>query len=269
MSGRSAALDTSVAHPARRYNYWLGGKDNFAADRQSGDQIAAAFPDIVTAVQENRRFLRRVVTYLATECGIRQFLDIGTGLPTADNTHEVAQRIAPQARIVYVDNDPLVLAHARALLTSHRDGATAYIDADLRRPDDILAAPELHATLDLTQPVGLLLIAILHFIADYDNPHAIVARLMDAIPAGSYLALSHGTFDVLSEATIAQLTDADDASPTPFQPRSHTEVTRFLGGMKTVDPGVVSIADWRADHEPVPRPALQQVATYGAVAHRP
>jgi hypothetical protein len=154
MSGRSAALDTSVAHTARRYNYWLDGKDNFAADRQSGDQIAAAFPDIVTAVQENRRFLRRVVTYLAAECGIRQFLDIGTGLPTADNTHEVAQRVAPQARIVYVDNDPLVLVHARALLTSHPDGVTAYIDADLRRPDDILSAPELHAILDLTQPVG-------------------------------------------------------------------------------------------------------------------
>jgi hypothetical protein len=258
-------LDTTVPHPARRYNYWLGGKDNFAADRESGDAIAAAWPDIRTAVQENRRFLRRVVTHLAN-AGIRQFLDIGTGLPTADNTHEVAQRIRPQSRVVYVDNDPLVLAHARALLTSHPDGVTAYLDADLRNPADILTDKDLRATLDLTQPVGLLLIAILHFISDDDDPYGIVTELLDPLPPGSYLAVSHGTYDGMPPATAQQLrASARDTNP-PFVARTHRRINRLFTGLTLVDPGVVSIVDWHADDELPPRPTVGQVSTFGGVA---
>ena len=180
----SDRIDTTVPHPARRYNYWLGGKDNFQADRESGDAMAAAFPTIRTSALENRRFLQRAVGYLAREAGIRQFLDIGTGIPTANNTHEVAQAVAPESRVVYVDNDPIVLAHARALLTSSPEGATAYIDADLRDPEKILAHPELQRTIDLSQPVGLMLVAVLHFVPDGDDPYALVRRLLDALPAG-------------------------------------------------------------------------------------
>ncbi|GAA2553953.1 hypothetical protein GCM10010435_25450 [Winogradskya consettensis] len=178
------SIDTSTAHPARRYNYWLGGKDNFAADRASGDAIAAAFPTTRMAVIENRQFLSRAVTHLTRDAGIRQFLDIGTGLPSADNTHEVAQAIAPDARIVYVDNDPLVLTHARALLTGTPAGATAYLHADLREPERILADPQLAEVLDLTQPVALMLVAVLHFVAESDDPYAKVAHLLDALPTG-------------------------------------------------------------------------------------
>jgi hypothetical protein len=166
----SPPFDTSVPHPARRYNYWLGGKDNFAADRESGDAVAAAFPTVRIAAIENRRFLGRAVSFLAQEAGIRQFLDIGTGIASANNTHEVAQSIAPESRIVYVDNDPIVLTHARALLTSTAEGATAYIDADLRNPGRILSDSHLEATLNLSEPVGLILVAILHFIRDEDDP---------------------------------------------------------------------------------------------------
>jgi hypothetical protein len=199
----SSRLDTSVPHPARRYNYWLGGKDNFAADRESGDAIAAAFPAIRTAVQENRGFLQRAVTFLTKEVGIRQFLDIGTGLPTANNTHEVAQAIAPESRIVYVDNDPLVLVHARALLTSSPQGATAYLDADLRDSHRILA--EVRGTLDFSQPIAVMLVAILHFIPDEADPYGIVARLVDALPSGSYLVMSHATGDFWSAEARADL----------------------------------------------------------------
>src|SRR4051812_29557414 len=174
----SANLHPETPHPARRYNYWLGGKDNFAADRAAADAIEAAFPHIRTAAVENRRFLQRAVRHLVEEAGIRQFLDIGTGLPTADNTHEVAQRIEPSARVVYIDNDPLVLAHARALLTSDPAGATAYLDADLRDADAILAQPELAEVLDLSQPVALLLVAVLHFIADDDQAYETVRKLV-------------------------------------------------------------------------------------------
>jgi hypothetical protein len=201
----SASIDTSVAHPARRYDYWLGGKDNFQADRDSADAVAAAWPAIRTAVLENRGFLRRAVSFLAGEMGVRQFLDVGTGLPTANNVHDVAQGIAPQSRIVYVDNDPLVLVHARALLTSSPEGVTAYIDADLHEPEKILNDSELQATLDFSEPVALMLLAVLHFLPDGDDPYAIVARLVDALPPGSYLVLSHSTFDPLDEPTAAKL----------------------------------------------------------------
>src|SRR5215218_10011905 len=188
-------INTSVAHPARRYDYWLGGKDNFPADREAGEAVAAVFPSVRIGVLENRRFMCRVVRFLARELGIRQFLDIGTGIPTSPNVHEVVQAVDPASRVVYVDNDPIVLVHARALLTSSPEGATAYIDADLREPEKILNHPDLLRTLDLSQPTGLLLVAILHFIMDADDPYGVVGRLVGAMPSGSHLVVSHVTAD--------------------------------------------------------------------------
>ncbi|MDO3704431.1 SAM-dependent methyltransferase [Micromonospora sp. C28SCA-DRY-2] len=268
---RSDRIDTSVAHPARRYNYWLGGKDNFQADRDSGDAIAAAFPTIRTTALENRRFLQRAVGHLAREAGIRQFLDIGTGIPTADNTHEVAQAVAPESRVVYVDNDPIVLAHARALLTSSAEGATAYLDADLRGPERILAHPDLRRTIDLTRPVGLMLVAILHFVPDSDDPWGVVGRLLDALPAGSYLAASHATADHLPPEVAAEARAAGRAGGPHglIALRSRAEVARFFTGLDLVEPGLTSVAEWRADGEPRPRPSAAEVSMYGAVARKP
>jgi hypothetical protein len=262
----SSRLDTSVPHPARRYDYWLGGKDNFAADRESGDAIAAAFPAIRTAVQENRGFLRRAVTYLTKEVGVRQFLDIGTGLPTANNTHEVAQGIAPASRIVYVDNDPLVLVHARALLTSSPQGATAYLDADLRDTDRILADADVRGTLDFSQPIAVMLVAILHFIPDEADPYGIVARLVDALPAGSYLVMSHATGDFWSAEASADLASGRLG---PLTPRNRDEFARFFDGLELVPPGITSIAQWRDEAEPPPRPTPAESYAYGAVARIP
>jgi hypothetical protein len=262
-------INTSVAHPARRYNYWLGGKDNFPADRESGDLVAAAFPTIRETVRENRRFLVRAVRFLAGEVGIRQFLDIGTGLPTQENVHEVAQRIAPDSRIVYVDNDPMVLAHARALLTSTPQGRTAYIDADLRDPDGILRHPDLLETLDLSAPVALMLVAILHFIGDEDDPYDAVARLVGALPSGSYVTLSHATADFMAPEAAAGVGQADAATRVPFTFRTRQEVARFLDGLELVPPGIVSLARWRAEDEPQPRPSDADIAGYGAVARIP
>ncbi|MEJ2577688.1 MAG: SAM-dependent methyltransferase [Kineosporiaceae bacterium] len=196
------AFDTSVPHPARRYDYWLGGKDNFAADRASGDAIEAVFPTIRVTAVENRRFLARAVRFLTAEVGIDQFLDVGTGIPTANNTHEVAQQVNPAATVVYVDNDPIVLAHARALLNSHPNGATAYIDADLRQPETILTDPALAATLDLSRPVALMLVSVMHFFPDQDEPHAIVHQLAQALPADSYLVLSHASGDFVDSQPV-------------------------------------------------------------------
>jgi hypothetical protein len=258
-------LDTSVAHPARRYNYWLGGKDNFAADRASGDAIGAAFPSIRLAVRENRRFLQRSVRYLVEEAGIRQFLDIGTGLPTADNTHQVAQAIAPESRIVYVDNDPIVLTHARVLLTSSAGGATAYIEADLREPGGILSDPALSATLDLTRPVGLVLLAILHFIDDSEDPYGLVKTLVDAMPPGSFLVMSHATYDPMPAATVSKLKAAIARTGEPGGPRGYNEFARFFAGLELVEPGIVPIGHWRpAAGESPPDPA--DIGVYGAVA---
>ena len=262
----SSRIDTSVPHPARRYDYWLGGKDNFAADRESGDAIAAAFPAIRTAVQENRAFLRRAVTFLSEQAGIRQFLDLGTGLPTANNTHEVAQAIAPESRIVYVDNDPLVLVHARALLTSSPQGSTAYLDADLRDTDKILGDPEVRETLDFSSPVGLMLVAILHFLPDDADPYGIVARLVGAMPSGSYLVMTHATGDFWTPEMRAALASGRLGR---LSPRTRDEFTRFFGGLELVSPGVVSIAEWRAESEPEPRPTAADSYAYGAVARIP
>ena len=262
-------IDTSVAHPARRYNYWLGGKDNFQADRESGDAIAEAFPTVRLAALENRAFMRRAVTYL-TGVGVRQFLDIGTGIPAPDNTHQVAQAIAPESRVVYVDNDPIVLSHARALLTSTSTGATAYLEADLRQYREILAHPDLLRTIDLHQPVALLLVAIMHFIYDHDEPYAIVGGLMDALPSGSHLVMSHAT------AEWAPPANADEWLATPgrlvagsIQPRSLEEFTPFFEGLELVEPGYVPCSEWRDEDEPKPRPTPHETSTRVAVGRKP
>jgi hypothetical protein len=264
-------LDTSRPHPARRYDYLLGGKDNFAADRTSADQIAQAFPTIRTAALENRRFLRRVVTFLAAEAGIRQFLDIGSGLPASPNVHEIAQGIAADTRVLYVDNDPLVMVHARALMVSAPEGAAAYVKADLRQPQTILTDPALTDTVNLNQPVGLLLIAVLHFLDDADDPYRAVARLVEALPRGSFVALSHATFDPLPSDTVERLTTlvTPDAGHGTFRPRTHDEVARFLDGLKPVEPGLVPIVQWWPWQEPQPRASAAETAVYGAVARRP
>ena len=256
-------VDTTVAHPARRYDYWLGGKDNFAADRESGDAIAAAFPTVRIAVIENRRFVRRAVAFLAGHAGIQQFLDIGTGIPTSPNVHEIAQAIAPASRVVYVDNDPIVLAHARALLTSSPEGATAYIYGDLRDPGKILTDPRVLDTLDFSRPVALMLAAVLHFIPDEADPYGIVARLAGALPEGSYLVLSHATNDFLTPEEVAEIVAGRYG---PFFARSEAEFARFSEGFELVPPGIVSVARWRAAAEPQPRPAAADAYTYCAVA---
>jgi hypothetical protein len=262
------AIDTTVPHPARRYDYWLGGKDNFAADRASGDAIAAAYPAIRAAVVENRAFLRRAVAFLTAEAGIRQFFDIGTGIPTSPNVHEVAQGIAPSARVVYVDNDPVVLSHARALLISAPEGDTAYIDADIRDTDKILNDADLHRVLDMSKPVALTLVAILHFIPNDADPYGIVARLVDALPTGSYLAMSHVTYDFMPPETIAKI-GAANGREIEFTARSRENFARFFEGLELVPPGIVSVAEWRADDEPTPRPTAAEIAMHCAVARKP
>ncbi|RGC69755.1 S-adenosyl methyltransferase [Micromonospora sp. MW-13] len=267
----SDRFDTSVPHPARRYNYWLGGKDNFAVDRRSGDQIAAVYPAIRTLARENRAFLQRAVRYLAAEAGIRQFLDIGTGIPSADNTHEVAQAVAPESRVLYVDNDPMVLVHARALLTSSPTGATAYLDADLRDPDRILAADELRRTLDLSRPVALVLVAVAHFLTDAERPYDVVARLVEALPSGSYLALSHVTVDFIPAEIVARM-NVELAAGRIEQdavPRSRAEIARFFAGLDLVEPGIVPVTRWRAEVPESERPPLAEASIYGAVARKP
>ncbi len=257
-------INTSVAHSARVWNYFLGGKDNFPVDREAGDLALALMPSLVEAARADRGFLVRAVRYLAGEAGIRQFLDIGTGLPTANNTHEVAQAVAPECRIVYVDNDPIVLAHARALLTSAPQGATAYIDADLREPDKILDAAA--RTLDFDQPVALMLLGIVNFIIDDDEAHAIVNRLLDALPSGSYLAMTHPTTEVHGEAVEEAMRRWNESGAAPITARSRQELAGFFDPLELLEPGVVSSSHWRpdpADSDPV------EVAEYCAVGRKP
>jgi hypothetical protein len=227
-----------VPHPARRYNYWLGGKDNFDADRRSADEIERMVPGMRAGVRANREVLRRVVTYLAGEAGIRQFLDVGTGLPTADNTHEVAQRLAPDSQVVYVDNDPLVLAHARALLT----GRTAYLEADLRDPDRILAAAA--ETLDFERPVALLLVGVLHFVPGQGAGKPLVDRLMSALPPGSFLFVTHVTNDFLPPEVVEGVQGRSD-----FWMRPKAEIAELFDGLELLEPGVVPTTEWRPDTE--------------------
>ncbi len=240
-------FDTSVAHVARVYDYWLGGKDNFAVDRAAGEQAIAAYPDIVHSVRANRAFLARTVRYLAAEAGIRQFLDIGTGIPTANNTHEVAQSAAPGCRVVYVDNDPIVLAHARALLTSGPAGVTAYIDADLRDIRKILAVAS--QTLDFSRPVAVVLMAIMHLVGDGDDPYGTVAKLIGAVPPGSYLAMSHIASDIEPEALGKAKERVSRLALVEQTYRTHAEVMQFFDGLEMVEPGLVRVQEWRPGSE--------------------
>ena len=259
-------FNAGVPHPARVYDYWLGGKDNYAADRVLGDAIIAAMPSTRPAARANRAFLGRAVRYLAAEAGIRQFLDIGTGIPAAGNTHEVAQDAAPESRIVYVDNDPIVMAHARALMTSHAAGATAFIQADLREPGRILADPELRATLDLGKPVALMLVAVLHFLTEAENPRGIVTELVSALPSGSYLAISHLTADFDPDsAAVAQA--AGQRSGVTYVPRGNAEIAAFFTGLGLVDPGVVPLLAWRPDDGTPDDPLA--VRSYAAMGRKP
>jgi len=241
------AFDTSVPHIARVYDYWLGGKDNFAADRKAGDWAREAYPQIALGVRANRAFLARMVRYLAGEAGIRQFLDIGTGIPSANNTHQVAQSVAPQARIVYTDNDPVVLSHARALMASGPQGSCDYIDADLRDTDRILQ--QAAKTLDFGQPVAIMLIAVLHCIPDSDDPHAIVRRLLAAVPAGSYVALSHPGRDLGGANQGEMYRRLNELMPAQVRSRTFEEVSGFFDGTELVAPGVVKITEWRPESE--------------------
>jgi hypothetical protein len=240
------AFDTSVANQARIYDYLLGGKDNYEVDRVATDAVLAIYPGMVFNAKANRAFLGRAVRFLAGEAGIRQFLDIGTGIPTAGNTHQVAQDVAPESRVVYVDYDPIVLAHARALLTGTDAGATEYIDADLRDTDTVLG--EARQLLDFTKPVAITLLAILHAVPEADDPHAIVARLLDAVPPGSYLAVTHIASDLLDAQTQQGLTGVSDRMvQQDFSFRPRAEVTRFFTGMDLVPPGLVRVEEWRPE----------------------
>jgi hypothetical protein len=242
-AGEGVLFDTNRAHMARVYDFWLDGKDNYAADRAVAEQVAAVYPDVQLAVRAQRAFLTRAVHFLVAEAGIRQFLDIGTGLPSANNTHQVAQRAAPQSRVVYVDNDPIVLAHARALLTSSPEGATAYIDADLRATSEILK--QAADVLDFGQPVAVMLLGILQGIPDREEPGAIVGRLMDAVPSGSYLAISQIAGDVAAEEVAEGVQRYNDQAAVPVAARTHAEVSRFFAGLELIEPGVVQVHRWR------------------------
>jgi O-methyltransferase involved in polyketide biosynthesis len=238
-------VDTSVAHTARIWNYWLGGKDHFAADREVGDQIRGLLPDIVVSARADRAFLNRAVRYLVGAAGIRQFLDVGTGLPTAANTHQVAQAVAPQCRIVYTDNDPMVLAHARALLTSTPEGATDYIDADARDTEQTLRAAA--RTLDFTRPVAVMLLGVLNFVSDNDEARAIVDGLMTATPSGSFLAVAHPTREVKPAESERAVRLWNESAKPPITLRSAAELTRLFDGLDLLEPGVVSCTKWRPD----------------------
>jgi hypothetical protein len=254
-------LDTGTPHIARIYDYWLGGKDNFEADRKAAELALAATPTIVPGVRANRRFLGRAVRYMAGG-GIRQFLDIGTGIPAANNTHEVAQSVDPESRIVYVDNDPIVLAHARALLRSS-SGSTDYISADARETAKILTAAG--QTLDLSQPVGLMLIAILHCVPDEDDPGALVRHLLSAVPSGSYLAITHPARDQHADATKAE-ESLTRSMGTKVTFRTRTQVTALFDGLDLIDPGVVPVQDWRPESD-LDRASLP-TAMWGGVARK-
>ena len=241
------SFDTSVAHVARVYDYWLGGKDNFAADRAAGDQAIEAFPNIPMSARANRAYQARVVRFLAGEVGIRQFLDIGTGIPTANHTHQVAQAVAPESRVVYVDNDPIVLSHARALLASHPAGATDYVDSDLRDPQKILDGAE--RLLDFSRPIAVMLMAILQHIDDENDPYAIVATLMDALPPGSYLALSHPASDIDAEAMAKMAIVLNQMIAEKVTFRDRAAVSGFFAGLELVEPGLVQASKWRPASE--------------------
>ncbi|MCH5676516.1 SAM-dependent methyltransferase [Streptomyces gilvus] len=255
-------IDTSVPHSARIWNYWLGGKDNYPVDEQAGDAYTAVFPGIVTIARSSRAFLGRTIRYLVTEAGVRQFLDVGTGLPTVDNTHEVAQRHAPDARIVYVDNDPLVLAHARALLTSTPEGVTAYEDLSLYDPERILEAAG--RTLDLTRPTALILSGILGHVGGYDQARDLVRNLMAGLPSGSYLSLNEGSRG--TDPDYEQAQDAyNETGAVPYFLRPVEQIEGYFEGLELVEPGVVSVPLWRPD----PGADTAPIGQHGGVGRKP
>ncbi len=262
------AIDTTKPHTARMYDYYLGGKDHFAVDRETAEKAMESWRGVRTAVRENRAFLGRAVRYLVADAGVRQFLDIGTGLPSANNVHEVAQSVAPECRVVYVDNDPLVLAHARVLLTGSPQGRTAYVEADLRQPECILASAQVRETLDFSQPIALMLVAILHFLTDEEDPAGIVSTLLDALPPGSYLVASHVTPEFDPEG-VGGLERAYRAGGLTGRARPVDEFIELaFGGLSMVDPGVVLVSEWRPEGDG-PRPLPAEVSWYGGVARKP
>ncbi|MFG2000462.1 SAM-dependent methyltransferase [Spirillospora sp. NPDC048911] len=262
--GPEIPIDTTVAHPARVWDYWLGGKDHYLPDEELGDQLNQAMPEVVIWARADREFLGRAVRYMVTEAGLRQFLDIGTGIPAADNTHEVAQRLDPNCRVVYVDNDPIVLAHARALLSMTSEGATDYIDADLRDPQVILDAAR--RTLDFSQPVGITLLGILEFITT-DDAYTIVRELLDAAPSGSHLGISSPVLDVNTQAMQKVVQSWNDSGATPAVLRTRAELTRFFEGTELLSPGLVSLPQWRPD--PSTLYANREIGFFCGVGRKP
>jgi SAM-dependent methyltransferase len=262
--GEPLLFDTSVPHFARVYDYWLGGKDNFAADRAAGDQAIRAFPDVAVSARANRAFLARAVRFLAGEAETRQFLDIGTGIPTGNNTHEVAQFIAPESRVVYVDNDPFVLCHARALLASRPEGVTEYVEADLRDPRKIVDIAA--RLLDFGRPIAVMLMTILQHIDDEDDPAKIVATLMAALPPGSYLAISHPAKDIDAESMAKMAERLNRILPESITLRSRAEVATFFDGLELVQPGMVQASRWRPVNE---TEASGPAAIWAGVARKP
>ncbi|MCW2869048.1 SAM-dependent methyltransferase [Actinacidiphila oryziradicis] len=258
----SEDIDTSRPHPARMYDYFLGGKDNYEVDRAAAERVAAAAPEVRASVRANRAFLHRAVRHLVADCGIRQILDIGTGLPTAPNVHQVAQAIAPDTHVVYVDNDPIVNAHANALLTD--TGNTSVLLADLRDPGAILAHPDVRKLIDFDKPVALTLLAILHFITDAEDPAAILATFRDALPAGSYLVLSHVTGDIHDDRTEAAA--VYNSSTAPLTLRTRAQIVDLFTGFTLLDPGIVQVPSWRPDG-PLPADS-HTVGFYGGVARK-
>ena len=261
-------IDTSKPHPARMYDYYIGGKNHFAADRAVADAALKHWPSGRIGLRENRRFLGRAVRYLAGEAGIRQFLDIGSGLPTTSNVHEIAQSVDPSCRVVYIDSDPMVLAHARALLTSKPEGRTAYIQADLKSPADILSSPTVRSVIDFGEPVALMLIAVLHFLREEDKPEAIMSALLDALPSGSYLAASHMTLEH-DPVGVGGGQRAYHKAGLPMNARDADEFASLtFSGLELVPPGVVLVSEWRPDST-APRPTAAEVSCYGGVARKP
>jgi hypothetical protein len=262
--GLHPGFDTTVAHPARVYDYWLGGKDNFTADKKAAEAVIAVRPSIIRDIRANREFLGRAVRYLATEVGIRQFLDVGTGIPAANNTHEVAQSVARDAKIVYVDNDPIVLAHARALLASTPQGECAYLDADLRDPDKVLEMAA--GTLDFDEPVAVLYIGVLHLVADDEDPYGIVARSVAATVPGSYLAVTQPASDVNAAEVAESARQYNQNVVTKQTRRTHEQTLRFFGDMELVPPGLVQCHRWHP--EPGAIGLADNVACWGGIARK-
>lgn len=264
----SVDLQTDRAHGARIYDYILGGKDNYAVDRAAAEATKQVWPALPVHMRANREFMYRAGRFLATECGIDQFLDIGTGIPTSPNLHEVVQEVRPEARVVYTDNDPIVLVHARALMSSTKQGCTAYVNADLRDPDTILASEEFRETLDPSRPIGLMLIAVVHFIEDDDEALDVVRRIVDVLPSGSYMAATIATDDFAPEM-LAEVRRTYHEHGETLRWRSRAQAARFFDGLELVEPGIVQMHKWRPDGGIALNVPEADIAMYGAIARKP